>query len=222
VLFGPNGLVDALSPGGLHISCSTISEALSERLTVEYANRGVDYVAAPVFGRPSEAEQGRLWVVAAGTDRAVDRARPLLEAVSRGITVVGKEPRQAHAVRLGGSFLISAMIHSLSEAFVFAERQGIEPEGFFEAINDALFQSPFYAAYGNIMLHPREDTGTTIELGAKDLGLLRKAAASRHTRLSLADQMAEIFIEARRLGLAGQEAAVVQYRMAQLRGVDNN
>src|SRR5579872_3474756 len=34
VLFGPNGLVEALSPGGLHISCSTISVALSERLTV--------------------------------------------------------------------------------------------------------------------------------------------------------------------------------------------
>ena len=125
VLFGANGVADALSPGGLHISCSTISVALSERLTVEHAKRGIDFVGAPVFGRPSAAEEGQLWVVAAGADRAVNRARPLLEAFSRGITVVGEEPRQAHAVKLGGNFLISAMIHSLGEAFVYAARQGV-------------------------------------------------------------------------------------------------
>jgi 3-hydroxyisobutyrate dehydrogenase-like beta-hydroxyacid dehydrogenase len=220
VLFGANGLFDALSTGALHISCSTISVALSERLAVEYAYRGIDFVGAPVFGRPSVAEEGRLWVVAAGADRAVNRARPLLEAFSREITVVGNESGQAHAVRLGGNFLMSAMIHSLSEAFVFADRQGVEPETFFEAVNNALFQSDFYAGYASIMLHPPEHIAATIELGAKDLRLLREAAASRQTRLSLADQMAAIFAEARRLGHAGEDCAVGQYRMAQRRGVE--
>jgi 3-hydroxyisobutyrate dehydrogenase-like beta-hydroxyacid dehydrogenase len=78
VFFGVHRLIDALSPGGLHISCSTIGVALSERLTVEHARRDVEFVAAPVFGRPSVAEEGRLWVVAAGADQAVNRARPLL------------------------------------------------------------------------------------------------------------------------------------------------
>jgi 3-hydroxyisobutyrate dehydrogenase-like beta-hydroxyacid dehydrogenase len=220
VFFGVHRLIDALSPGALHISCSTISVSLSERLTVEYANRGIDFVAAPVFGRPSVAEEGRLWVVVAGADNAVNRTRPLLDAFSRGISVVGKEPRQAHAVKLGGNFLISAMIHSLGEAFVFATHQGLEPETFFEAVNNALFQSPFYVAYAKIMLHPPEQIAATIELGAKDLRLLREAAASRHTRLSLADQMAEIFAEAERIGPVGQDWAVGQYRMAQRRGVE--
>ncbi|MGD0631386.1 MAG: NAD-binding protein [Terracidiphilus sp.] len=134
--------------------------------------------------------------------------------------MVGKEPRQAHAVKLGGNFLISAMIHSLGESFVFATGQGLEPETFFEAVNNALFQSPLYAAYANIMLHPPEQIAATIELGAKDLRLLREAAASRHTRVSLADQMAEIFAEAQRIGPAGQDWAVGQYRMAQRRGVE--
>src|SRR6478752_2714918 len=48
VLFGPNGLVDALTPSTLHISCSTIGVALSERLTREHAARGIPFVAAPV------------------------------------------------------------------------------------------------------------------------------------------------------------------------------
>lgn len=103
VLFGPNGLVDALSPGGLHISCSTISVALAERLTAAYAKQGIDFLGAPVFGSPSLAEEGKLVVVAAGAERAVERARPLLETFSREIRVVGTEPRQAYAVKLSGN-----------------------------------------------------------------------------------------------------------------------
>jgi 3-hydroxyisobutyrate dehydrogenase-like beta-hydroxyacid dehydrogenase len=80
VLFGSNGLMDALEPGALHISCSTISVALSERLTAEHARRGHLFVAAPVFGRPNVAEEGRLWIVAAGADDAVAAARPILSA----------------------------------------------------------------------------------------------------------------------------------------------
>jgi 3-hydroxyisobutyrate dehydrogenase-like beta-hydroxyacid dehydrogenase len=217
VLFGPNGLMDALSPGVLHISCSTISVALSERLTQEHARRGIDFVAAPVFGRPNVAEEGRLWIVVAGAENAVARARPVLEPLSRGITVVGAEPPKAHAVKLGGNFLISAMIHSLSEAFTYAEAQGVAPETFLETINNAIFQSPLYAAYGKVMLHPPETPGATLDLGAKDLLLLREAAASRGIQLSLAESLAEIFAEARSLGLGGEDWAVGQYRMAQRR-----
>lgn len=218
VLFGANGLMDALSPDGLHISCSTISVGLSERLTREHARRGQEFVAAPVFGRPNVAEAGKLLIVVAGAEKAVERARPALEPMSRGISVVGTEPRMAHALKLGGNFLISAMIHSLGEAFVYAEGQGIAPEIFLETVNSALFQSPFYAAYGNVMLHPPEKPGATIELGAKDLRLLREAAASRGTRLSLADNLAEVFAEARKIGLGEEDWAVGQYRMAQRRG----
>jgi 3-hydroxyisobutyrate dehydrogenase-like beta-hydroxyacid dehydrogenase len=217
VLFGPNGLLDALEPGALHISSSTISVALSERLTAEHVRRGIDFVAAPVFGRPNVAAEGRLWIVAAGTDAAIQRARPVLEPLSRGISVIGSEPRQAHALKLGGNFLISAMIHSLGEAFVYAESQGIQPAVFLEAVNSALFQSPFYAAYSNVMLHPPEHAGATIALGTKDLRLLREAAASRKIRLSLADTLAEVFAQAQEAGLGNEDWAVGQYRMAQRR-----
>ncbi len=215
VIFGPNGLMDALSPGALHISCSTISVALSERLTIEHARRGHEFVAAPVFGRPNIAEEGRLWVAVAGAEKAVARARPLLESFSRGISVVGIEPRESHALKLGGNFLISAMIHSLSEAFVYAAGQGIDPGIFLETVNSALFQSPFYAAYGKVMLHPPEHPGATIELGEKDLRLLREAAASGGTSLVLADELAGIFARAKAAGLGREDWAVGLYRMSQ-------
>ncbi|MGH9607366.1 MAG: NAD(P)-dependent oxidoreductase [Terracidiphilus sp.] len=218
VLFGANGLLDEISPGTVHISCSTISVALSERLTAEHARRGSKFVAAPVFGRPPVAEQGRLWIVVAGEETSVKKARPLLEAMSRGITVVGSEPRQAHAFKLAGNFLVFAMAHSLSEAFVYAASEDIDPELFAETVNSALFQSPIYAAYSKMMLHPPAHPGATVPLGAKDLRLLREAAASRRCRLSLADEMAAIFAEAHKIGLDEEDWAVGQYRMAERRG----
>jgi 3-hydroxyisobutyrate dehydrogenase-like beta-hydroxyacid dehydrogenase len=218
VLFGANGVLDALHPGAPHIALSTISVALSERLAAEHARRRQFFAAAPVFGRPNVAEEGRLWIVAAGADEAIALARPLLEPLSRGISVIGTEPSKAHALKLGGNFLISAMIHSLGEAFVYAAGQGIDLEVFLETVNSALFQSPFYAAYGKVMLQPPSQPGATIDLGAKDLRLLREAAATRQTTLSLADNLAEIFVQAQQSGLAGEDWAVGQYRMAQRRG----
>jgi 3-hydroxyisobutyrate dehydrogenase-like beta-hydroxyacid dehydrogenase len=222
VLFGPEGVLDALRPDALHIALSTISVALCERLTAEHTRHKQVFVAAPVFGRPNIAEEGRLWIVAAGAEAAIQKARPLLTPLCRGLSVIGPEPRMAHALKLGGNFLISAMIHALGESFIYAEAQGIAPADFLETVNSALFQSPFYAAYGNVMLNPPEHPGATIELGAKDLRLLREAAASRHTTLSLADNLAEVFDQARASGLGGEDWAVGQYRMAQRRGVQSS
>jgi 3-hydroxyisobutyrate dehydrogenase-like beta-hydroxyacid dehydrogenase len=211
------GALAAFRPGAVHIALATISVALSERLTAEHRRRGQLFVAAPVFGRPNVAAEGRLWIVVAGAEEAVARARPLLEPLSRGISVIGTEPRQAHALKLGGNFLISAMIHSLGEAFVYAKGQGIDAAVFLGTVNNALFQSPLYAAYGKVMLDPPSEPGATMDLGAKDLRLLQQAAAGRGTALSLADNLTNVFREAQQSGLGQEDWAVGQYRMAERR-----
>lgn len=212
---GKGSVLDAMRPGALHISLATISVALSERLTAEHARRGQVFVAAPVFGRPNVAAEGRLWIVAAGEADALAMARPLLEMLSRGITVVGAEPGQAHAMKLGGNFLISAMIQALCEGCVYAESQGIDAATFLETANNALFQSPFYAAYSKVMLEPPPAPGATVALGAKDLRLLRESAAARGKRLRLADGLAEVFEQALAAGLAENDWAAGMLRMAE-------
>jgi 3-hydroxyisobutyrate dehydrogenase-like beta-hydroxyacid dehydrogenase len=207
VFFGERGVTDSMDHGALHIACSTISVALSKRLHHEPALGGQHYVAAPVFGRPNVAEDGKLWIVAAGPERSVAKARPLLGAFSRGITVAGAEPSQAHAVKLAGNFLISMMIQSLSETFVFAEASGIDPATLLETVNSALFQSPFYAAYGKVMLNPPATPGATIALGNKDLTLFLEAAKSSGVHPTLANRMADRFAEAIADGLANADWA---------------
>ena len=205
VLFGTDGAIAHLAPGALHIALSTISVALSKRIAEEHALCGQQYVAAPVFGRPNVAEDGKLWIVAAGLETSIAKARPLLEAFSRGITVAGSEPSQAHAVKLAGNFLITMMIQSLSEVFVFAQASGIDPATLLETVNSALFQSPFYAAYGKVMLNPPATPGATIALGNKDLTLFLEAAGSSGVHPTLANRMADRFAEAIADGLANAD-----------------
>ena len=89
VVLGKEGVAQAMAPGATHVSLGSISVALSERLTLEHRNRGQRLVAAPVFGRPNVAADGKLWIALAGEDSAIEIVRPLLAFISRGYTVVG-------------------------------------------------------------------------------------------------------------------------------------
>ncbi len=181
------GVLDALPKDATHVSMSSISVALAERLEDEHTQRQQGFVGSPVFGRPSVAAEGKLWLVIAGEQGALDKATPVLEVFSRGISVVGARPNLAHAVKLGGNFLITAMIASLSESVTYSEAYGIDPALFLETINDALFQSPLYANYSKVMLHPPEEVAASVEMGAKDTRLFREAAKERAMRTPLAD-----------------------------------
>ena len=187
------GVFDALRKGAIHVSLSTVSVGLSRRLTEEHAKRGLHFVAAPVFGRPHIAEAGKLWIAVGGAKEAVEKVRPLLEAFSRGITMVSENPWSAHALKLGGNFLITAMIASLSESFVFAEAMDLDPAIFLNTVNQALFQSPFYEMYGKIMLTPPEKPGATMAVGEKDMRLFRAAAVGAEVSTPLGDVFAATF-----------------------------
>jgi 3-hydroxyisobutyrate dehydrogenase-like beta-hydroxyacid dehydrogenase len=213
VVFETNGILGSMEEGAIHVSLSTISVNLSRLLMESHQHHRQYFVAAPVFGRPHIAEQGKLWIAVGGAPEALETIRPLLQAVSRGITVVSGQPWRAHALKLGGNFMISAMIASLSEAFVFADDQGIDPALFLETVNSALFQSPFYAQYGHTILNPPEVPGGTVTLGIKDTALFREAAS--HLHLPLADYIAQQLHQAEEAGMKDQDWAVGQYRMAQ-------
>lgn len=213
VTLGTDGILQALEPGAIHVSLSTISVKLSRQLTEMHQQHGQHFIGAPVFGRPAVAEQGKLWIVVAGAGEAVEVVRPLLTSFSRGLTVVSDQPWRAHALKLGGNFMIAAMIQAISEATIFAEAQGLDPDLFLETVNSALFQSALYASYGHIMLHPPETPGSSVAIGSKDVGLFREAAAAAQRRLPLASYIAEQLHRAEESGMQAEDWAVGQYRI---------
>ena len=104
VTLGDAGILAGLGENGLHVSMSTIAPATARRLAEAHAERGVAYLAAPVFGRPDVAAAGKLWVLASGTDAAKERARPLLEAMGQKVFDFGDDPGAANVVKLAGNF----------------------------------------------------------------------------------------------------------------------
>ena len=176
-VFEVNGIIDALPKGAVHISSSTISVALSQRLAKEHSERGQQYIAAPVFGRPEAAEAGKLFVAAAGDPAVIERCKPVLDAIGRRVFVMGEKPEMANVVKLSGNFLIASVIESLGEAVALARKYRIDPHEYVEFLTSTLFAAPVYKTYGGIIADQRySPAGFKMRLGLKDVKLALAAA----------------------------------------------
>ncbi|MCY1041369.1 NAD(P)-dependent oxidoreductase [Corallococcus sp. bb12-1] len=192
---GPDGLVGALPKGAVHVSSSTISVALSERLTKAHADAGQGYVSAPVFGRPEAAEGKQLWVITAGPRAQVERVRPLLTALGRGLTELGEKPSAANVVKLSGNFLIASMMEALSEAFALAEKSGVERAAFLDVFKSVFARSPIFENYaGAIAKGQTTPAGFALRLGLKDVTLALEAGRAAEVPLPLASLLRDHFL----------------------------
>jgi 3-hydroxyisobutyrate dehydrogenase-like beta-hydroxyacid dehydrogenase len=91
----------------------------------------------------------------------------------------------------------------------------VDPELFFETVNAAMFRSPFYEAYGKIMLHPPEKAGGTIALGEKDMRLFREAAEGVKVKTPLADEFEKGLKRAIDAGMQDDDWAAGYYKLTQ-------
>jgi 3-hydroxyisobutyrate dehydrogenase-like beta-hydroxyacid dehydrogenase len=192
-----DGILASLPRGGLHISCSTISIALSDKLAEAHARVGQSFVSAPVFGRPEAAEGAKLAVVAAGEKTAIDRCKPLFEALGPKLLVIGDKPSQANVVKLTGNFMIATVLESLSEATAFARKSGVDPAPLLDFLTSTLFNAPVYKTYGGLILEGKfEPAGFVVSLGLKDIRLLLQAAEARSVPLPIASVIRDRFLTA--------------------------
>jgi len=195
VVHGRDGVLAALPKGGLHISCSTISVALSETLTEAHEKAGQRFVAAPVFGRPDVAAKGALFVVAAGSPEAVQAAGPVFEAIGQRTFPISQTPKDANLVKLSGNFLIASVIEALGEAFALVGKAGIDKKAYLEILTSTLFNAPVYKTYGALIAESKfEPAGFSAPLGAKDVRLALAAGEALRVPLPLASLLRDRFL----------------------------
>src|SRR2546425_10716223 len=118
---------------------STVSPGLSRWLAERHGAAGQTLVAAPVFGRPDVAEAGKLWIVAAGPGDAIERCRPLLEAMGQGGIRAGDDPPRAHVIKVAGNFLLAAGVRAPGGAVAFARENRGPPAELLDRVNGAVF-----------------------------------------------------------------------------------
>ncbi|MCL5280180.1 MAG: NAD(P)-dependent oxidoreductase [Planctomycetes bacterium] len=221
VLFDPGKVLEALRPGGVHISMSTISVALSDRLTDAHRDKQQHFIAAPVFGRPDVAAAAKLFIVAAGPLDQIQRCQSLFDALGQKTFPVGENPPIASVVKLAGNFLITTVIESLAEAMALVRKSGLDSQVFLDVLTSSLFAAPVYRTYGSLVAADRfEPAGFKLPLGLKDNRLLLAAAEEAAVPMPLASLVHDRFVAALAQGLAESDWSIIarlSYQNAGLR-----
>jgi 3-hydroxyisobutyrate dehydrogenase-like beta-hydroxyacid dehydrogenase len=195
VVHQEKGILESLPQGSIHISCSTISVALTDKLAEAHAHRGQLFISAPVFGRPEAAAAARLYVVASGDSSSLDKCQPIFDAIGQRTFRFGDKPSSANLVKLSGNFLIMSVVESLSEAFALVGKGGISQRDYFEFLTTTLFNAPVYKTYGNLVIEKKfQPAGFLAPLGLKDVRLALQAAESLRVSLPLADLVRNRFL----------------------------
>lgn len=191
------GVLAALAPGAVHVNHATVSVKLAGELAQAHAARGVGYVAAPVFGRPDVAAAGRLNILAAGEARAIERVRPLLEAMGSRVWPLGEAPERANVAKIAGNFMLASAIESMAEASALVRAHGIGAADFLEVMTSTLFAAPAYQGYAKLIAGQRfKPAGFALPLGYKDVRLALEAGEAARVPLPFAGVLRDSLLEA--------------------------
>ena len=202
----------------VHVNMSTVSVAFADELTALHAKRGIAYVAAPVMGRPDVAAAGKLNIIAAGPQAAVDLVQPLLDSVGQRTWRFGDVPSRANVVKISMNFMLGAACEAMGEAAALVTGYEVKAADLFELASHSIFPGPVYEGYGRLIAEAKfEPAGFKAYLGLKDIRLAIAAAEAVTTPMPLASQMRDALLEALTRGEGDKEFGVVLGRGAMRR-----
>jgi 3-hydroxyisobutyrate dehydrogenase-like beta-hydroxyacid dehydrogenase len=220
VSFGDHCLLSALAPGAIHLSCSTVSVELVQRLAQAHREHQQVLVSAPVFGRPEAAEAATLFVVAAGESKHIEKCRPVFDAIGQRTFVVGERPEQANVIKLCGNFMIAAAIEVLAEAMTMARKNDIDSYRFLDVMTETLFPAPIYRNYGKLVAQQGDvPVGFRLALGLKDVKLVLAAAEAAAVPMPVASVIRDHLLAGVARGLGDADWSALSRIVAENAGV---
>ena len=154
-------------------------------------------MAAPVFGRPEAAAAAKLTVVTSGSPAAVERCRPLFDAIGQVTFNLGDNPVAANVVKISGNLLIASVIEGLGEAMALVRKHGIDPAQYLNILTSTLFSAPVYKIYGGLIVEEKyQPAGFKVELGLKDVRSVLAAAEVKSVPMSVGSVVKDRFLSA--------------------------
>jgi 3-hydroxyisobutyrate dehydrogenase-like beta-hydroxyacid dehydrogenase len=220
VLVGEGGLLaDPADVPGIVVDCSTVDQAASEKMRAAAAERGVEFLAAPVSGNGKVVRAGKLTLVVSGPEQTFRRVQPLLEHIGRSVTYVG-EGDVARLVKIAHNLMLGVVTQCLAEITVLAEKGGVSREAFLSFLNDSVMGSTFTRyktpAFVNLDFTP---TFTPILL-RKDFDLGLAAARQLDVPMPLAAATAQLVQATVSSGRVEEDFAILLDQQAQASGLE--
>lgn len=140
-LLGDKGILAGIRPDTLLIDCSTVSPGAADKLAEIGRQHGIAVLDAPMSGSTPEAEKGELVMLVGGEDATLERARPILEAVSKAIVHAGPAGSGAR-LKLVINGIMGATLNIVAEGVGYGLSAGLDRDMLFEALSQVAVISP--------------------------------------------------------------------------------
>jgi 3-hydroxyisobutyrate dehydrogenase len=194
-----NDVAPNAKTGTLLIDCSTIDVASAREVGEAMNAKGFEFVDAPVSGGIAAAAGGSLTFMVGGTDEAFDRAKPFLEPMAKAVIHAG-QLGAGQAAKICNNMILGATMIATCEAFVLAQKLGLDPQVFFDISSKASGQSWSMTSYAPVpgvgpdtpADHDYEG-GFAAALMLKDLKLAMEAAGQVGAYTPMGGEAEELF-----------------------------
>ncbi|MEO9175703.1 MAG: NAD(P)-dependent oxidoreductase [Gaiellales bacterium] len=197
VVLGPAGIADGGREGLVVLDTSTIEPDRSRALATALARTGIMYVDAPVSGGTLAAAAGTLSVMAGGDEDALERARPVLDAIAERVLRLG--PVGAGQVaKACNQLIVLGTIEIVAEALALGGASGIDPAALREALLGGFAASRILELHGARMLRGDYEPGGRARFHLKDIAVvegLKQASGARTPAFDAAARQLEQLVE---------------------------
>lgn len=208
VWLGPEGALSGAKPNTLLIESSTLSSKWVEQLAAEAEGRRCPFLDAPVTGSKAQAESGQLVFLVGGDAAVLNRARPLLELMSREIVHFGPVG-SGTKVKLLNNLLVGIQVASFAEMLALAERMGIDADCAAQFISTGAPGSPIVKLAMQRIKAGDFTANFSVRLMAKDLVYAVREAELVSANSSMTSAAKRIFEAAIKKGLEGKDLCSV-------------
>ena len=194
VILGPDGLVENMEQGGAVILSATIKPHEAIEIGAAMQGSGIDLIDTPVSGGFPGAQGGTLTMMAAAPDDVMERARPVLEAVSASIHHVGTKAGDGQTVKACLQSLIGSVFSATFEAAALAAKAGVSGEVLLNVFSTSSAGSGIVNnALQKIIDREFEGTGSHINTMHKDLTISLNLAENLGVPMHTAAAAMQIF-----------------------------
>jgi 3-hydroxyisobutyrate dehydrogenase len=209
VWLGTEGALHAMAKGAIAIECSTLTATWVRELATAAAAHELGFIDAPVSGSRAQAEAGQLRFLAGGAAETIEQARPVFEAMGTEVVVMGPVGSGA-LIKLINNFMCGVQGAALAEAFVMAERSGLDLARVAGVLETGAPGSPFVKMLSQRILAGDTTTNFSARLMAKDLGYAITQFADEGIELATANAAQARFLDAANADPDGDISTVIE------------
>ncbi|NIB38696.1 NAD(P)-dependent oxidoreductase [Pseudomaricurvus alkylphenolicus] len=208
-LLADEGILAGLKRGAIHVCVTTISPTFADELLVIHQEHGSRFVVCPVLGRPDAAAEGSLIALMAGDSEGIDIAKPVVEAFTSMVDVMGDIPSHASTLKLCLNYSVISCIELMSEVYTCADKAGLDINkvaGFYQI----MFGFPVLQMYANkVKDRDFDDGGFRMTGGLKDISLMLNAAKSLGTSFDIGEIIKNKMEEALQKGMQDKDWSAI-------------